>query len=65
MFTFYVLSSKCTTWTSMDSLLASRYKALLRGEKPRYLTNEQIIDLVTAVHVVEYADDQREIIYVI
>ena len=49
----------------MDSLLASRYKALLRGERPRYLTDEQIIDLVTAVHVVEYADDQREIIYVI
>ena len=49
----------------MDSLLASRYKALLRGERPSYLTDEQIIDLVTAVHVVEYVDYQREIIYVI
>ena len=58
MYTFYVLSSKCTTWKSIDSLLVSRYKALLRGERPSGLTVEKIIDLVTAIHVVEYAEDK-------
>ena len=59
MYTFYILSSKCTTWNRIDSDLVARYKALLRGEIIGRPSTQTILDLVTAVHVVHYADDCR------
>ena len=41
----------------IDSLLVSRYNSLLMGEKPRGLTRlESFIDVMNAIHVVQYAD---------
>ena len=54
---FHVLSQKSTTYKKIDSLLVSRYNSLLMGEKPRGLTRlESFIDVMNAIHVVQYAD---------
>lgn len=58
VFWFYLLSEGCTTWKKIDSVLVTRYNALLMGERPRGLTHlDSFIDLATALHVVQYAND--------
>ena len=40
------------------ALYCQTYCQVLQGERPSSLTDEKIIDLVTAIHVVEYAEDK-------
>ena len=58
IFSFYVLSQSCKRYNKIDSLLVTRYRSLLKGERPRGLTKLQsFIDVLHSVHVVEYGDD--------
>jgi hypothetical protein len=60
-YTFYVLSESRPCKTShkkVDSLLVSRYNALLMGERPRGLTQlSSFMDIARALHEVHYAED--------
>jgi hypothetical protein len=61
VYTFYVLSASrpCRkTHKAVDSLLVSRYNALLMGERPRGLTQlSSFMDVARALHIVQYAED--------
>ena len=55
---FHVLSASCTHWKKISDSLVARYNSLLMGERPRGLTTlDKYIQLIDAIHVVQYAVD--------
>ena len=54
---FYMLSSK-SKWAKITPLIVVRFEQLMDGKKPRDFGKlEQYMELVTAVHLVQYSDD--------